>query len=229
MYHRIQFLALGSIALLSGSSATPAPAPTAVNCNDVTTGLDPSCWAKLNMTGYLRNWGATTLGADGTASIENPDSETGPTSTSTSVSPFVTGGDIGFRRRAAGCQAGEPWSTCFLRLGLGHDGEDCTRLGPNKCPAPQVGAAPHTPQIFYGIWNIYGEFFQSTRPLAASYALLKLTPLQPSTTTSPRFTQLWRILFRPTSASSHKRPRTVRAVFLTNSTLKNHSRPTPSL
>ena len=159
MHHKVQLLALSSIAFISGSSASPVTATPAVNCNDVTTGLDPSCWAKLNMTSWLSNWEATTPGAQGTASTENPDSEPVTTTTSTAATPFASGGDIGFRRRAAGCESGEAWSTCFLRLGLGHDGEDCTKLGPNKCTAPQAGIPPHTPQIFYGIWNIYGESF----------------------------------------------------------------------
>ena len=163
MYHKAQILAFGGIAFFSSAFASPIDSQvTAVSCNDVTTGLDPSCWAKLNMTGWFHQWGKSTPGAQGGASIETPsDSDLAATATLSSPSGFQTGGDLGFRRRSQGCEPNEPWSTCFLRLGLGKTGQDCSKLGGQTCVAPKAGQPPHTPQIFYGVWSIYGESLQT--------------------------------------------------------------------
>lgn len=167
MYHKAQLLALSGLAFINSSTATPfTPHNITVNCNNVTTGLDPSCWVKLNMTGWMNHWSINTPGANGDASIEVP-SETAENPSEAFGNPFASGAqltDTGFNRRAvSGCEEGELWSTCFLRLGLGKPGQDCSHVGHNDCDAPKAGKAPKTAQIFYGVWNIYGKFFPSWR------------------------------------------------------------------
>lgn len=148
MHHYAQLLALASIAFITGSSASPLQShATAVNCKDVTTGLDPSCWAKLNMTSWLDQW-VTNAGVVPMAHIESLRSRSAQPSSSVSTT-------------TAQCQANELWSTCFLRFGLGHTGQDCSTIqlgGPNDtCTAPVAGKPPHTAEIFYGVWNLYGK------------------------------------------------------------------------
>ncbi|KAL6716132.1 hypothetical protein ACLMJK_005698 [Lecanora helva] len=164
MHHRLaQLLALAVASHITTSSASPLDVrATAVKCNDVTTGLDPNCWSQLNMTTWFKNWEANTPGANsaqGSASTEDPvDPPANPAQPQTSpgvAGGFGNGGDIGYRRRAVGCQKGEKWSTCFLRLGLGKAGEDCTKIGPQTCVPPQVGKPPQSPEVYYGLWNIY--------------------------------------------------------------------------
>ena len=160
MYKTAHILALSAIALSSSMAAPTQTSPTDVNCNDVTTGLDPSCWAKLNMTSWLTEWAENTPGASGSASIETPAGDSG-SDTASSPGNFTSGGDDSFRRRSAGCETDELWSTCFLRLELGGSGEDCSKIdlggGDVSCLAPKVGTPPQTPQLYYGVWNIYGE------------------------------------------------------------------------
>lgn len=135
------------------------------------------------MTGWMNNWGATS-NIDAPVSIEEPTggsttyppTQTGPSGGQTSVTVGDFSNGNSFRRKrapapsaavastpsasvgaAAGCNAAEPWSTCFLRLGLGVSGQDCTLINAKACAAPKAGAPPHTAQIFYGVWNIYGE------------------------------------------------------------------------
>ena len=71
-----------------------------------------------------------------------------------SASPNATDG------AAARCREHELWSTCFLRLGLGVTGRDCSMIdtgGENStCPMPELGGPPRSPQMFYGVWNLYG-------------------------------------------------------------------------
>lgn len=175
MHHHTQLLAL-TAALLTRTSATPVPAPSSVvNCADVTAGLDPSCWAKLNMTDWIQNW-ASTSNVDSQVSIETP-SDDGIHEPATNVTTGDFTGE-GFRKRApvpsavvqaspatstgaaAGCKAQELWSTCFLRLGLGVTGGDCTQIASKTCTAPKVASPPPTAQIYYGMWNIYGKYPQ---------------------------------------------------------------------
>ena len=155
MYSKAQIFALAGSAMISTASAIPLQNRAAVNCHDVTTGLDPSCWATLNMTGWMNDW-ATYSAPKGGFGLA-PD--TSADSSASSAGTFASGGDTGYRKRApAVCNAGELWSTCFLRLGLGKTGEDCSKLSNGaSCPAPSTRVAPHTPQIFYGIQNIYGN------------------------------------------------------------------------
>ena len=159
--HHSQLFVLSFLALASHISASPLESRTSVNCLDVRTGLDPSCWAKLNMTGWVDHWNATTPRSPATGnsgSTGNPFDESSPlgdigfdygTPTSSAVAtPSVTPG---------ACLSGELWSNCFLRLGLGTSGQDCSKINPTVCVAPKAGAPPHLAQRFYGIWNIYGE------------------------------------------------------------------------
>ena len=160
MHHSSQLLALSALALISQTFASPLHPRPAVNCLDVRTGLDPSCWTKLNMTGWVDHWYATTPRSANTAFVDpdapSPFGDVGfgsgtPTSSSAVATPSAAPG---------ACLSNELWSNCFLRLGLGISGQDCSKIPatPTVCVAPKAGAPPHMAQIFYGVWNIYGEF-----------------------------------------------------------------------
>lgn len=58
---------------------------------------------------------------------------------------------------AQGCEKGEIWSTCFLRLAYGMAGYDCSRLGSLKCTPPRFDGPVTDPQVFYAAFNIYGK------------------------------------------------------------------------
>ena len=154
MHHAAQLLAFSAVALMGSSSASPLQArQSPVKCDDVTTGLAPTCWAALDMTEWLANWAKTTPGVV----VSAPAPQAAPASPSS----FGSGGDDNFRRAAAGCELNEAWSTCFSRLALGHTGQDCTKLSTQSCTAPQADQPPKTPQIFYGVYSIYGESFRA--------------------------------------------------------------------
>jgi len=108
MHPNTRLLALSAAALLSRSSATPISAPPTVHCEDVTTGLDQICLSKLNMTGWMNNWGATS-NIDAPVSIEDPSGEltthpptqTGPSDGQTSVTVGDFSNGNSFRRKRA--------------------------------------------------------------------------------------------------------------------------------
>ncbi|KAL9066562.1 MAG: hypothetical protein Q9161_007463 [Pseudevernia consocians] len=163
MHYSSQIFGFSALALISRTSASPLDLRTTVSCLDVKSGLDPSCWAKLNMTGWVDNWYATTPRSP----VTGNSGSTG--STFDESSPL---GDIGFNygtptssavatpsAAPGACLSGELWSTCFLRLSLGTSGQDCSKIPatPTVCVAPKAGAPPHTAQIFYAI----NEYFAS--------------------------------------------------------------------
>lgn len=161
--HHSQLFVLSFLALASHTSASPLESRKTVNCLDVKTGLDPSCWAKLNMTGWVDHWYATTP----RSSVTENSGSTGNLFDESSLSNEI-GFGLGTPASSAvampsvapgACYSDELWSNCFLRLGLGTSGQDCSKIpaSPTVCVAPKAGAPPHTAQIFYGIWNIYGE------------------------------------------------------------------------
>ena len=153
----------------------------AVNCTDVSTGLAPSCWFTLNMTGYLNDWVASNE-YHVAASIDSSSSST-TTNTSgttpTSGNPFAAGDEITvgtdpnnwFRKRAVAapasgqCSGGKPFSTCFLQLLPGYrNGTDCSKINTGgaavngSCPAPKVADfPPQDPESYYAAWNFYCE------------------------------------------------------------------------
>lgn len=129
MQPHCQLVALVALILLPAIFASPRQPNSVVECDILTTGLSPSCWDALNMNAWFREWLAST-------------------------SPNATSG------AAVRCRDQESWSVCFLRLSLGVTGRDCSTIntsGKNStCPMPKLGDPPHSPQLFYGVWNIYG-------------------------------------------------------------------------
>ena len=67
---------------------------------------------------------------------------------------------LNWNKTTTACEIDEIWSNCFLRLAYQKEGLDCSTLGSLDCPAPQVGQRPHTAQVFYGAYNIYGKVQQ---------------------------------------------------------------------
>ena len=160
--HHSQLFVLSFLALVSHICASPLEYRTTINCLNVTTGLAPSCWTRLNMTGWVDHWNAATPRSPATGnsgSTENPFDESSLSNEIGFGTGTLTSSAVAMPSVAPGaCLSGELWSNCFLRLGLGKAGQDCSKIAatPTVCVAPKAGAPPHTAQIFYGIWNIYG-------------------------------------------------------------------------
>ena len=131
-----QPVGIAALALVALGFAVPIIIqPDTVDCEAVTTGLSPPCWGELDMDAWMRNW-------------------------TVSASPNATDGAAA--AAAARCREDEVWSTCFLRLGQGVTGRDCSMIdtgGENStCPMPELGVGPpYSPQMFYGVWNLYGN------------------------------------------------------------------------
>lgn len=93
-------------------SQTPPPAPAGqVDCNNITSAFSPSCWDTLNIPDYLGN---TNYGW-----IHHV-----PTCDTTT--------DNGINKVGC-CDSGEPWSTCFLRVGRGLPGAQCVTISRGDC------------------------------------------------------------------------------------------------
>lgn len=108
-------------ALLFGSyiSAFPLESPSGLDqlapratapsiCSDFRR-FDSSCWTTLQVADYLTSWNKTTP-------------------------KCAKNGGNGSNC----CTAGEPWSTCFLRLAIGSAGYSCDSLSPTFCTNPNV-------------------------------------------------------------------------------------------
>lgn len=78
-----------------------------VNCYDIRSALDSSCWGVLGLSDWLNNpmtgWNHTHPPCDLT------------------------------QDSAECCIADEPWTTCFLRLGHGMGGSDCSQTNVQTC------------------------------------------------------------------------------------------------
>ncbi len=87
-----------------------------VDCRNTQSGVDPSCWDKLNMEDWTRNWRSTHT-----------------------------------------CLEGEAFTSCFLRV-QNMPATDCTVINTQSCGSDITnGVNVHTPEVFYVLYNIYGE------------------------------------------------------------------------
>lgn len=82
---------------------TPISPRLSIDCSDIGAVLSGSCWKTLDLSGFLSSWNKTTPLCNGTGHESDG---------------------------SACCVAGEPWSTCFLRLAHGSSGVDCSVI---KC------------------------------------------------------------------------------------------------
>ena len=92
-------------AVAASTSETPIKRQS-VDCNDLAGVLDGSCWATLGLSDYLTQWNQSI--------------------------PVCQGSERGSDGSAC-CISGEAWSTCFLRLGHGYSGADCSEINAQKC------------------------------------------------------------------------------------------------
>lgn len=109
-----------------------------VNCNDPAAVFVGSCWITLGVSDYLDD---PTTGWNHTTPV---------CSDSTKC-----------------CLQGEAWSTCYLRLGRGLGGADCTSVDDQTCTWDNA-ISPYldpsiAPQVRYVMKSIYGvhDFFSS--------------------------------------------------------------------
>lgn len=111
-----------------------------VNCTDLRASTDASCWETLNLTAWLTNWNQTTP----TCSEDQDDADC--------------------------CDIGEAWNKCFLRLGHGASGSDCTEINAQACSWTQYLNVDRSiaPQVFYIMTNIYGTLIPPSHSYACS-------------------------------------------------------------
>ena len=108
MAHVISFALLTLITYSHLTSAYPSQAPQlerrVVDCNSTNpeSFYDASCWATLDLTNWLNSWHGPNVCGEGSA-------------------------DNGVNC----CNPNEEWSTCFLRLGKGDSGLNCSRISVN--------------------------------------------------------------------------------------------------
>ncbi len=124
---RFSFTCLVVVALTAVSSTTASPISTLshyfrsptlgeghtlrkrqrVNCYNIRSAFDSSCWGVLDLSDWLNNpttgWNHTHPPCDMTQDSSQC------------------------------CVAGEPWTTCFLRLGHGTGGSDCSQINVQTC------------------------------------------------------------------------------------------------
>ena len=84
-----------------------------VDCNNITAAFSETCWDTLNIADYLGN------------------PQTGWMSNVPKCDPSTSSGI-----NKQGCcdeLNGEPWSTCYLRLGRGLPGADCSTVSAGAC------------------------------------------------------------------------------------------------
>ena len=105
-----------------------------VNCTDLKSSFDSSCWNTLNLTAYLN------------------DPETGWNRTA----PICTGDEDD----AACCLPSEPWTTCYLRLAHGFPGTDCSEINAQDCSYDaHLAVDPRiAPYVAYTMKTIYGTY-----------------------------------------------------------------------
>ena len=116
------------------------------NCVSPHSQIDTTCWGILGMTTFLLNWQTDT-----------------PT--------CAVGGNT-----TACCNAGEAWSSCFLRMYQPESGTDCTQVDSCKF-SPSLASLPSgnvTARAHYLIYNIYGKRLPSNKMIA--YMLIRNQP-----------------------------------------------------
>ena len=110
-------------------------------CNTVSS-FDPSCWDSLGVADYLKKWNASTPICYG----QDQANQTGANFNSTA------GSDC--------CNAGEAWSTCFLRLAYKQPGHDCRNINPQDCSwdtLSKLSLGDDAATKFYLLRAIYSE------------------------------------------------------------------------
>lgn len=121
-----------------------------ISCYSLQSPFDPSCWEKLGVADWLRNWNTSTPICQG---FSDNDSETS--------------------NGVACCLPTETWSTCFLRLELGQPGYDCSTINPQFCSwnPDQNSNGTNAAQRHYALRAVYAinDFF-STYYTALMYA-----------------------------------------------------------
>ena len=102
------------------------------NCTNLQAKFDPSCWYTLDLSDYLVH----------------------PTTGWIYTTPKCLGDDDG----TGCCMEGEAWSTCYLRLAHGFDGDDCSEINTQSCSYDATLAVDPriAPEVHYIIKNIYG-------------------------------------------------------------------------
>lgn len=108
------------------------------NCTDPTADWDQRCWDDLDLSGWLADpetgWNHTVRICE---TVENAESN--------------TGGDC--------CKPREPWTTCFLRLGRGGPGSDCSQINAQTCVYESIFSPrlrpEDRPRYQYVMKNIY--------------------------------------------------------------------------
>ena len=105
-----------------------------INCTDPKAAFDVSCWGQLDLSDWLNN---PTTGWNKTTPVCNATQDS-----------------------ATCCIPGEAWTTCFLRLGHGFGGADCTEINAQTCSLDMSQNTPPdtTPQVHYVMKNIYGTY-----------------------------------------------------------------------
>lgn len=110
------------------------------NCTDPAAAWDQRCWDELDLSGWLNDpetgWNHTVRIC---GVMENTESNTG----------------------ADCCKPDEPWTTCFLRLGRGGPGSDCSQINAQSCVyqgifSPRLKPEDR-PKYQYVMKNIYCE------------------------------------------------------------------------
>ena len=109
-----------------------------INCTDPGAAFDVSCWGQLDLSDWLNN---PTTGWNKTTQVCNETQDS-----------------------AKCCIPGEAWTTCFLRLGHGFGGVDCTEINAQTCSLDMSQKTPPetTAQVHYVMKNIYGIFHHFT-------------------------------------------------------------------
>lgn len=125
-------VALPAFCLISAYPIQDLDSRQGVDCTDPQAVFIAACWNQLNLTSYLT--------APGTGWITR--------------TPTCPGGTTG--SGVACCITGEPWSTCFLRLGRGFSGADCSTINSQACVnVDNVGNEPSSLVPFVGLAHIH--------------------------------------------------------------------------
>lgn len=105
-----------------------------VNCTDLKSSFDSSCWNTLNLAAYLND---PETGWHRTAAICTGDED-----------------DAGC------CLPTEPWTTCYIRLAHGFPGTDCSEINAQDCSYdPSLAVDPRiAPYVAYTMKTIYGTY-----------------------------------------------------------------------
>ena len=137
MYLSHHITALACALIIPWASSLPLSEthlePRLINCSDLATSFDETCWKRLDLSDWLNNpatgWNETT--------------------------PMCTAA----QDDATCCVTGVPWTTCFLRLARGRADEDCSMINAQYCPSnlPDRLDPNITTQARYVMKNIYGS------------------------------------------------------------------------